>query len=88
MEEIMHNLTMENRERMTITAVDEVVSFNDTEITVKLKSETLHVKGNNLKVENVSKEKGEAEITANKITSITYTKSTGKKEGLLGRMFK
>ncbi|MGM9550688.1 MAG: YabP/YqfC family sporulation protein [Clostridia bacterium] len=88
MEENLHNLILEGREKLTVSGVKNVVSFNDGEVVLTIADATIYVKGNGLKVENVSKEKGEVNIKGDIVTSINYSKSVKKSEGILGRMFK
>lgn len=89
MEEKTHSLILENRTRLSVSCCSEVVSFNDAEVNLITDGSLLTLRGINLKVEEVSKQSGEAVIVGESIDSITYSKHLkGSKEGLLRRMFK
>lgn len=89
MEEKIHNITLEDRCRLSVTACSSVVSFNENEVILVAESGTLSIKGTNLNVEEMSKVSGDVLITGEVIDSITYSKGYRKsKEGMLRRMFK
>lgn len=89
MDERMHNITLENRKKLSVTACSEVVSFNEAEVNLIAGEDTLVIKGEGLRVEEVSKTSGDAVITGEVIDSITYSKGHRKnKEGVIRRMFK
>lgn len=89
MNEKIHNIVLEDRGKLSVTACSHVVSFNETEVVLVTDEDTLTVKGMNLKVEEVSKISGEVLITGEVIDSIVYSKGSRKnKEGMLRRMFK
>lgn len=90
MDERVHNVEIEERRRLTLSAVSEVESFNDSEIVLKVKGASLTVKGGGLHVEELSVETGDAIITGASIDSLTYSKiDHGRsKDGFFGRLFK
>ena len=89
MEEKIHNLILENRTRLSVSSCSEVVSFNENEVNLVAEGSLVTVKGINLKVEEVSKQSGEAVIVGESIDSIVYSKHLkGSKEGLLRRILK
>lgn len=88
MEERLHNLTLEGRSKLNISGVDEVVSFNEREVLLNINSVLLTVKGEGIKVDSVSKETGEVEISGEVITSMMYSRGVKRNESLLGRVFK
>lgn len=89
MDEKTHNITLEGRSRLNVTACNEVISFNDTEIVLDCEGESLVICGERLRVEEVSKASGNAYITADIIDSIIYKKGRKKSsEGFIGRIFK
>lgn len=89
MEEKIHRITLENRQRAEICACEEVVSLNEGEVVVNVAGGAVVIKGASLKVREVSRESGDAVIEGDVIDSITYTKNPrGKKEGIIGRMLK
>lgn len=89
MDEKKHNLVLEDRKKLSVSACEEVVSFNENEIVLCAQESTLVIKGVNLKVCEVSRGTGEALLTGDSIDSLVYTKgSRRKKESILGRMLK
>ena len=89
MEEKLHNLVLENREKLAVSCCSEVVSFNENEVNLITDSSRLVIKGVNLKVEEVSKETKRAVIVGESIDSIVYSKHMkGSKEGIIRRLLK
>ena len=68
------NLIIENRKKISITGVDEVISFNDEEIILNTNLGNLTVKGSELKMNKLDVQNGDMMITG-KINSLTYTGS-------------
>lgn len=84
-----HNIVLENREKLSASAVDEVISFNENEVNLLVNGCLLVIKGVNLRVEEVSKQSGEVVIEGESLDSVTYTKhAKGSKEGFLRRILK
>lgn len=79
-------LTLENRERMTVSAVEDVESFSENEITIKTALGVLSVKGRGLKIEDLSIENGTI-ILSGKIIGMEYTEVREKKS-FFGSLFK
>lgn len=89
MDEKRHGITLEERKRLCVTECSEVVSFNENEVVLNTKEDSVVICGENLKVEEVSKATGEAVITGEVIDSIVYKKGKRKnKEGIIGRLLK
>lgn len=89
MEERIHNITMEDRKKLTVTKCGEVVSFNEAEVLLNVEDDTLVISGVNLRIDEVSKNSGDAVITGDVIDSIIYRRGKKKsKESIVGRIFK
>ncbi len=89
MEEKIHNVVMEMRQKVTVSSCEEVVSFNENEVTLVADGCMMVIKGNNMRVREVSSEMGDVVIESERIDSIQYTKSSrSKKEGIIGRILK
>lgn len=89
MDEKMHNLVLEDRKKLSVSACEEVISFNENEVALVADGCTLIVKGTGLCVEEVSKTSGEVIITGEIIDSVVYSNGGRKnKEGVIRRMFK
>ncbi len=84
-----HNVTIEDRERVTITGALDIESFDDTQIVVITDYGDLTVKGDMLKVHRLSVETGDITISG-EIESLDYEDNNRRHEGggLLGRLFR
>lgn len=82
-------LNLENRKRLSITGVDEVLSFNEEEIDLTTKLGTLKIKGNNLKMNKLDVQNGDVVIMGN-VDSCVYINKEKKKENdsIISRLFK
>lgn len=90
MEERIHNIIIEERARVSVSAVSEVLTFDENEVILKVKGATLTIKGNGMHVEELSMETGDARISATSVESIIYSKIDRErsKEGFFGRLLK
>lgn len=86
---IVQNLILENRNRLNISGVLDVLSFDDQIIIVETELGMLTVKGDNLRINKLSIDTSEV-IVEGEIISLTYSnKELDKKsEGFLGKIFK
>lgn len=86
---IVQNLILENRNRLNISGVLDVLSFDDQIIIVETELGMLTVKGDNLRINKLSIDTSEV-LVEGEIISLTYsTKDLDKKgEGFLGKIFK
>lgn len=66
------NLILENREKLCVSAVSDVESFDDKKIVFRVGDSRLIIEGNGLKISSVSIESGEASVTGI-VDSCTYT---------------
>lgn len=87
---IIQNIVLENREKLSISGVLDVLSFDDQIIILETDLGLLHVKGENLKINKLSIDTSEVIIEGN-IGALNYSdKDLDKKGGgsLLGKIFK
>lgn len=86
---IVQNLVLENRNRLNISGVLDVLSFDDQIIIVETELGMLTVKGDNLRINKLSIDTSEV-IVEGDILSLTYSnKELDKKnESFLGKIFK
>ena len=85
-----HKLMMLNRKSMEITGVEDVISFDTKEVLLETTMGILTIKGEDLKVNRLSIEKGELDIEGT-VDSMEYSEISSykrKKESMLKRMFK
>lgn len=83
------DLVLENRKRLSITGVNEVISFNDQVIILTTNLGSLTLKGKNLKMNKLDVQNGDVMITG-KINSFEYSEkeNTKNKDSILSRLFR
>ena len=86
---IVQNLILENRNKLNISGVLDVLSFDDQIVILETELGLLTVKGENLRINKLSIDTSEV-IIEGEIISLTYnTKDYNKKnESFLGKIFK
>ena len=86
---VEHALVIKNRERLSITGVKDVKSFDEKEILLFTQAGKLVIKGEQLHVKQLDLEKGEVDLEG-KVDSLTYlSKNTDNRdESFLKRMFR
>lgn len=86
----IQNVILENREKLTISGVLDVLSFDDQIVIVETELGLLTVKGENLRINKLSLDTTEV-IVEGTILSLSYSeKSLDKKNGgsFIGKIFK
>lgn len=75
---IPHRLSLNERKELTVTAVAEVVSFDEETVVLRTNLGTLFVQGRELQLKELSPEGGQVRVTGS-ISSLVYQepKSTG-----------
>ncbi|MFW6270179.1 MAG: sporulation protein YabP [Bacillota bacterium] len=81
-----HNLTLKNRQRLKITGVKEVISYNEKNILLETIQGTLDIKGKNLKLKQLNLGNNKIKIKG-QIKSMSYTSQKPQK-GFLEKLFK
>ncbi|NLC11172.1 MAG: sporulation protein YabP [Firmicutes bacterium] len=87
---VKHQLTIENREKMDITGVLNVDSFDDEEIILETQQGLLAIRGEELHIKNLNLEQGELNVEG-LIMELAYSEERSIKHGgrgLLGRLFR
>ena len=81
-----HSLTLDSRSILNITAVDEVISFEETLISISIDGNILNVSGEGLSIKNLSIDCGDIAISG-RIDALVYFDSaaTKKRFSLFGR---
>lgn len=79
-----HGLCLEERERLCVTGVTEVVSFTDTAVVLNTGLGTLVVQGQDLKLQLLSLEGGQTRVTG-RVTALVYEEV--RSGGWLSRIF-
>lgn len=84
------NVILENREKMSVSGVQHVISFNESNIILVTVQGNMTIKGEGLDIKKLNLDDGNISIEGC-ITSITYTEKSdmsSKGMGFLGKMFK
>jgi len=82
------NILVEDRNRITITGVEQVESFNDNTIILKTIKGGMIIKGENLNVDKLNLDDGNVKISGI-INGINYVdKDLSQKGNLIGKIFK
>lgn len=85
------NIILENREKLNITGIVDVFSFDDQIIIIETELGLLTIKGENLKINKLSLDTSDF-VVDGKIASLTYSEanniSSKKTKGILSKIFK
>ena len=86
---IIQNLVLENREKLSISGVLDVLSFDDQVVIVETELGLLTVKGENLRINKLSIDTSEV-VVEGEIFNLAYSENDlDRKQGsLLGKIFK
>ncbi len=86
---IMQNIVLENREKLTISGVNDVLSFDDQIVILETQLGLLTVKGENLRINKLSIDNEEV-IIEGEINNLSYSEKELERKGssLLGKIFK
>lgn len=86
---VIQNLILENREKLNITGVLDVLSFDDQMVIVETELGLLTVKGDNLRINKLSTDTEEVCVEGN-IFNLAYSEKTsvGKEGSLFSKIFK
>jgi len=81
-----HTLSLDSRSSLSVTAVDDVISFDETLVSLSVGESQLNISGDGLSIKNLSIENGELTVNGN-ITAILYFDDTPRKKrfGIFGR---
>ena len=88
-EENKSNLALENRKRLTLSGVIEVISFDEQKIDLTTNLGNLTIRGEELKMNKLDVQNGDV-IIAGSIASMVYNGKVSKKnhESIISRLFK
>lgn len=87
---IIQNLVLENREKLSVSGVLDVLSFDDQVVMIETELGLLTVKGQNLRINKLSIDTSEV-IVEGEISYLGYSEVNQNKlssGGLLGKIFK
>lgn len=87
-ENIIHNIIMEGRKKLSVSGVTDVESFSDRAVLLYTKMGELTVRGRNIRVSEISVDSGDMQVEG-EIDSLVYgSKSRCASLGLIGKLFK
>lgn len=88
-EEVRSNLILENRKKLSLSGVVEVISFDEQKIDLTTNLGNLTIKGGELKMNKLDVQNGDV-IIAGSIVSIVYNGKISKKsnESIISKLFK
>ncbi|MCH5198247.1 MAG: sporulation protein YabP [Oscillospiraceae bacterium] len=81
-----HTLYIDNRNKLVLTGVTDVGSFNEENLQIITSLGEISVGGENLQVTKLSLESGEMTVEG-RIISVAYSDSLKKGSGFFGRVF-
>ena len=86
---IIQNIVLENRKKLSISGVNDVLSFDDQVVIVDTELGLLTVKGENIKITKLSLDTAEV-IIEGEISNLSYSQSNQEKNAgtLLSKIFK
>ena len=81
-----HQLTLEGRERLTVSGVEDVERFDENTIVMSTTAGTLVITGENLHIGKLSLDGGELHVDG-QIDALSYEDQGAGRGGLLRRLF-
>lgn len=86
--EVAHHLILEDRERLSVSGVEEVESFDENTIVMHTSQGTLIIRGENLHIEKLSLDGGDLKVEGD-VDSLTYEDGRGDRSGgFFSRLFR
>ena len=87
---VIQNLVLENREKLSVSGVIDVLSFDDQVVMIETELGLLTVKGENLHINKLSIDTSEVIVEGN-VSYLSYSNSEGSNEkggGFISKIFK
>ena len=86
---IIQNLVLENRKKLSVSGVNDVLSFDDQVVIIDTELGLLTVKGENIRINKLSLDTAEV-IVEGEISSLSYSQSKQEKSAgtILSKIFK
>ena len=81
-----HSLRLDERQRLAVTGVQEVVEFNEDSVSVQTVKGLLHIRGGGLRVDMLEKEAGELRLSGT-VSDLSY-EDAGPGQGFFSRLFR
>lgn len=77
---IIQNIILESREKLSVSGVLDILTFDEEEITLETELGQLNIRGENLKVEKLTVDTGEV-VAKGTFDSIVYSKELPRRKG-------
>ena len=87
-DEIKHDVLIKSRQRMEMTGISDVSSFDEAEIIVQTGNTGVSIEGENLKIERFNSENGELILNGSISGLFYYTKKVAKQKKSFMDIFK
>lgn len=87
-EDLKHDVLIKSRQRMEMTGISDVSSFDEEEIVVQTAETGMSIEGENLKIEKFNSENGELVLNGSINGMFYYSKKAQKKKKGIGDLFK
>lgn len=86
---VVQNLILENRKKLSVSGVDDVLSFDDQVVIIETELGLLTIKGEDLRINKLSIDTSEVVVEGD-IFSMNYSEKEMEKKGgsILGKIFK
>lgn len=81
------NIVIEDRNRISISGVELVDSFNESTIVLSTVKGGLSIKGDELNISNLNLDEGSVKISGT-VNSLTYISKEGVPKNFMGKIFK
>lgn len=82
-----HRIVLDNRNRLTVSGVDGVESFDETSIVMSTAEGSLIIRGESLHIEKLSLDGGDL-LVEGTVDSLTYEEEEPRQGSFLGRLFR
>lgn len=82
-----HNFILENREKLNLSGVEKVESFDEQNVILQTPLGKLTIKGENLHISNLNVDSGDLAVSG-KIIGLVYSDKGTEKGKLTGRLFR
>lgn len=81
------NIVIEDRDRMTVTGVEQVESFNENTIILTTVKGGMTIKGEGMNISRLNLEEGSVKIEG-KINGVAYMNREATPKNIMGKLFK
>lgn len=82
-----HTMLLENRQKVTITGVDDVDNFNESEVNLMTEAGYITLRGSDLHINKLSLDEGQL-VVEGQIMGVEYSEHEAQSGGFFGRLFK